>query len=316
MTKAFSTFRPFLAEHPDPKYPMKWPKLASPKYDGIRIFIHPTLGPVTRSLKPLPNKRIRELLAKLPAGLDGELLIGNPDDRRAFSKTGTLRAHDDIPEEHVVFMTFDYSPPENVELTYKERYRQMVIMHSTHELIMQELSSAIRLYWEPTPYKQIDDEVALWAFYDECLAKGYEGAILRDPQGHYKFGRSTAKEQNMLKMKPFLDAEAVVIGFEPLMENQNEATIDALGLQKRSSHKAGKVAQEMVGKLLVRGINGQFKGVEFKVGSGFNDEMRDHMFRDFAQYNGSLLTYTYQPHGSVDKPRCPIFKGWRMKEDL
>src|SRR5690606_28483163 len=47
-----------------------------------------------------------------------------------------------------------------------------------------------------------------------CLARGYEGVMLRDPDGPYKFGRSTLREGTLLKLKRFEDAEAVVIGFE------------------------------------------------------------------------------------------------------
>ncbi|KKL60017.1 hypothetical protein LCGC14_2209470, partial [marine sediment metagenome] len=41
---------------------VEWPVLCSPKIDGIRCLIHPELGPVTRSFKPLPNEHVRERL--------------------------------------------------------------------------------------------------------------------------------------------------------------------------------------------------------------------------------------------------------------
>ena len=58
---------------------VEWPVLASPKIDGIRCLIHPTLGPVTRTFKPIPNVYIRTMLERIAKGsyLDGELVAVN-----------------------------------------------------------------------------------------------------------------------------------------------------------------------------------------------------------------------------------------------
>ena len=45
------------------------------------------------------------------------------------------------------------------------------------------------------------------------LKDGYEGLMLRDPNGVYKFGRSTVKENILLKVKDFMDDEAEIISF-------------------------------------------------------------------------------------------------------
>ena len=59
---------------------------------------------------------------------------------------------------------------------------------------------------------------------DKFLDAGFEGVMLRDPDGTYKFGRASVKENILLKVKKFLDAEGIVVGFKEKMSNQNEAT--------------------------------------------------------------------------------------------
>jgi DNA ligase-1 len=44
-------------------------------------------------------------------------------------------------------------------------------------------------------------------YFDEIIAKGGEGVMLREPQSLYKAGRS----QSLRKFKPFLDTEVKVI---------------------------------------------------------------------------------------------------------
>jgi DNA ligase-1 len=53
-----------------------WPVLASPKLHGIRCLIHPELGPVSRTWKPIANIHIRTMLAQHwdRTYLDGELV--------------------------------------------------------------------------------------------------------------------------------------------------------------------------------------------------------------------------------------------------
>jgi len=67
----------------------------------------------------------------------------------------------------------------------------------------------------------INSAEELDAFEAACLRDGFEGVMLRSPSGRYKFGRSTLKENLLLKLKRFEDAEAQIIGFEELSHNAN-----------------------------------------------------------------------------------------------
>src|SRR5437899_138139 len=93
-----------------------------------------------------------------------------------------------------------------------------------------------------------------------CIAdcRGFEGVMLRKPDGPYKFGRSTVREGYLMKVKRFTQEEAVVVGYEEQETNLNEATKDALGHTKRSSHKAGKRPAGVLGALRVSNGHGEF----------------------------------------------------------
>ena len=101
---------------------------------------------------------------------------------------------------------------------------------------------------------------------------GGEGIMLRQTGSFYEHKRSNT----LLKVKTFVDAEATVIG-----------------------HKNGTGrCHGMMGALLVRGDN----DIEFKIGSGFNDQQRMN-----PPKKGARVTYKYQELSNSGKPRFPIF---------
>jgi DNA ligase-1 len=151
--------------------------------------------------------------------------------------------------------------------------------------------------------------------------------MIRSTAGPYKFGRSTEKEGWLLKLKRFEDSEAVVLGCYELMHNANEATKDELGHTKRSSHKANKQGRGTLGGLHVRDLK---TGVEFDIGTGFDDALRAELW-SLHQLNvalqvpakfsagavvGRVAKYKFFPTGSKDKPRFPVFLGFRDSIDM
>ncbi len=299
-------FGPILAatisSEDDYKY-IEYPINASPKIDGIRILCSPTLGPVSRSLKPIPNEFLRNHLSdKRLKNLDGELTVGfNPYADKIFNQTqSAYLSHDWIG--NFTFNVFDHFGSSTIGCPYGLRYNDA-------EVAVQNFDRAagfcfIRMHHHTTVYNREELDAAEAV----ALAHGAEGLILRNPHGIYKHGRSTLKQANMFKLKRFADGEARVYGWEPLEHNTNEAFVDALGHQKRSSHKAGMVVnRNLMGKLLVEGITEPWMGVKFAIGSGFDLDEREEPER----YMGKVITYKYLPIGSIDKPRHGIFKGVR-----
>lgn len=281
---------------------VQWPVLASPKIDGIRCIIHPTLGPVTRTLKPIPNNYIRDFLSvAMFRYLDGEIVVGeDPYIHGIFNATqsAVMSAGGTPKFRYLVFDTI----PDGLNCPFHTRTtiaREIVERANVPEV----------QYLVHDPILGPQD---LAEYEEEWVSRGAEGVMLRHPHGKYKFNRSTLKEGILLKVKRFVDDEAVIIGYEPLYRNENEATRDARGFQKRSSHLAGMVEDDTrIGKFHLRGITGKWKDVTFHCGSGLTDTQRVEYRGKIDSLIGKVVSYKYQPHGAQDKPRAPIFKGLR-----
>ena len=286
-------FKPLLAVEADlPK--LKFPVLASYKLDGIRCVIHPELGPVTRKLKPIPNVGLRAKLAALPPGFDGELICGiaNMPNVMQATTSAVMGRHADFSD--VCYFAFDYwlSP----EVPFNQRLDQLV-------------QRCLGTPAVPLHHAMIYDMEELRRLEEQAASAGYEGLMLRDPAGCYKFGRSTQREGILLKVKRFADMEGVVVDFEERMHNDNALEKDALGHAKRSTAKAGKAPAGTLGAVVLE-IDG-WKTGRVPVGTGFTDEQRLHIWQNRADYMGKVVTFKYQPSGSKDAPRFPIFKAWR-----
>lgn len=293
-------FRPMLAGKAK-VVDIRFPVLASPKIDGIRCLMRNRTAQ-TRSLKPIPNKHTRDLLEKLaPAGCDGELIVGhsmagdfNETQSAIMSKEG---------EPKVMYCVFDsiLTP----EIPYGKRWASFLRSHFSREI--KEISGEGFLSVVPVPQKVINSQLELEAYYANVLNRGFEGVMVRSAKGTYKYGRSTVAEGGLLKLKPFEDAEATVIDVHELMINCNPTELDNLGLSKRSSKSAHKRPGNTMGSLTVKAINGNFAGVEFDLGSGFTQSLRDHIWQRKEHYIGKTLKFKYQDIGSVDRPRIPVF---------
>lgn len=300
-----ATIRPNLAakfnNEQDPSVELaklSYPLLASPKIDGIR-WMKPYNEPVmSRSWKPLPNKRLQEFMNNAFSFLDGEVIVGDdPTAPKLFneSQSTIMTAEDQRPFSIWVFD--DWS-----ELGAPFKHRTEAAEHTVQELRRQ---GCMRVnYVEHKVVKNVDEVLE---YEQAAIEAGYEGAMLRNPSSPYKFGRSTLKEQGLIKLKRFADDEAEIIGFEPLERNTNPQVRDSFGLAKRSSHREGKVADNLLGRLLVR----HQRYGDFAIGSGFDVDTRIKIWQDQEAYKGRRVTFKYQSHGTLDKPRMPIYKGLR-----
>lgn len=282
---------------------IRFPVLASPKIDGIRcvtIDDVPSPGqssvPMTRSLKYIPNRHTFREVAKLPPGLDGELVTGSFHD----TTSGVMSYQGTPVFRYLCFDLFQYQG----QLLRKEEYQYRVKM-------LKELIDNLEVpYLEMLPQTQIASLDALQAYEALQIELGHEGVCFRSLNSPYKFGRSTFAEQWLVKLKRFEDAEAVVIDFEELYSNQNAPEQSELGYQERSSKQEGLVPMGILGALVVR----REDGVEFKIGTGFSREDRALIWVNRSKYSSATVTYKHQPFGQKDKPRIPVFKG--LRKDL
>ena len=287
------TFRPLLAEKADLST-LTFPLIASPKIDGIRCLIHPDHGPVSRKIKAIPNAYIREKLSGSDlAYLDGEIVTYSEDGKIDEFNTVQSKVMREDGEPSFIFHVFDcFKRPQN---PYTDRLADMIDIASYKSFV------AIHTYQF---IHSLDELARLETTFIDI--EGWEGVMLRRPDGPYKFGRSTAKEQTLLKVKRFEDSEAIVTGTIERMHNANEAKKDALGRTERSTAKENLVPTDSLGALSV-----EWNGVSFELGTGFTEQQRQDFWRDRESIIGKTVTFKFQGVGSQGAPRFPVFLGFR-----
>jgi DNA ligase 1 len=302
--------KPMLASPAPALEKVRYPVYTSPKYDGIRaLVVNGVL--VSRNLKPIPNRAVQERFGRPEyEGFDGELICGDPTAPDVFSKTtSAVMSREEHETAYVKFYVFDewrrdFTPFYMSAVTLTNRLARYISASGTK-------SGLVRV-----PITVCNNPAEVTEQQEIALNAGYEGIMLNDPDGAYKFGRSTAKEGALLKLKVFEDAEAVVVGVEEQMRNDNVATTDALGRTKRTTHKANKHGKDTLGALLVRGLNGRYEGAEFSIGSGLDDALRAELWRAGSAVFGRIVKYKYFPSGTKDAPRFPVFISFRDKRDM
>ncbi len=296
------SFKPMLAPPDLPDFKtLRYPVIASPKLDGIRCVL-PLGKALSRSLKPIPNPGLRALLEarRMCDGLDGELMLPGS----TFQETTSAVMGRSVEPEVTASITFNVFDHVHDDAKFQIRYARAAAQ-----------VAMVKPYWpniELVPHTIIRDENELVLYEAEILAKGYEGVMLRDPNGPYKFGRGTMKEGWLLKVKRFEDAEATIVGFEQMMVNENEAQTNELGRTKRSSAKAGLVPFPALGAFILERPD----GVRFNCGSGMNDGQKAEFWVRREKLRGALVRYKHQPHGAKDAPRSPVFLGIRDVRDM
>lgn len=124
----------------------------------------------------------------------------------------------------------------------------------------------------PVEQFRVSDHADLMAHLETIVAAGGEGLMLHRDDAHYRAGRS----DDLIKVKPYLDAEARVI-----------------------AHLPGKGKYEgMMGALLVEEPSGQ----RFRLGTGFSDAERRS-----PPPIGSLVTFKYHGRTRNGLPRFASF---------
>lgn len=280
---------------------LKFPVLVSPKLDGVRCGIYRSGGVVramSRTAKLIPNRFIQQYLACTALlGFDGELIVGSPSAPDVYTKTVSGVMSEDSESDFALYI-FDYHTLPDV--AFEKRLRLV------HRNAPPPLTRVI-----PLRHVAVNSLEELLEYEHECLTLGYEGIMIRDPEGLYKYGRSTVREGGLLKLKRFEDSEAVILDVIELLHNHNPKELNELGGTKRSSAKAGKVRSGLLGAFRVRDVHTK---VEFEIGTGFTLKQRQDFFTEDLE--GAVVKYKYLPVGVKDKPRHPVFLGFRDLIDL
>jgi DNA ligase-1 len=227
----------------------------SEKYDGLRAWWDgQKLWTRQGNLIHAPNY----FLAELPRDvvLDGELWIGHGK----FEETASV-VRSDTPDDRwkqVRYMVFD-APKAKGGFEQRMEFLRATVSRESRVVTV-------------VAQERCRGAAQLLAERDRIVREGAEGLMLRQPGSAYEPGRSPT----LLKVKPYDDAEATVIGHEP---------------------GKGKYARKL-GALRVRTDNGR----EFSVGTGFTDADRES-----PPPIGTVITYRFQGLTAKGVPRFPSY---------
>ena len=188
--------------------------------------------------------------------MDGELWAGRGQFNHAQSTTAQTQP-DDAAWRKMRFMVFDLpAAPGNFD-------QRLPVLQSTVRTINQSWVQAVE-------QRKLTSEAELKQWLNQVVKDGGEGLMLHKGSALYRSGRS----DDLLKLKPFDDAEARVIGYKP-----------------------GRGQWEgMTGSLLVQSPEGK----QFALGSGLSAELRKN-----PPALDSWVTYRYQ--GLHEKSGLPRF---------
>lgn len=196
--------------------------------------------------------------------LDGELWMG----RKMFQKaSGAVRKLIGDDDEWLKMECVIFDAPEHGG-TFEERYKWLT---SNPALSM---ASGVRVLQQV----KCKSPAHMEEFYQQILAAGGEGIMLRKSGSLYESGKSTT----CLKVKPFFDDECVVTGYT-----------------KGKGKHVGRIGA----------LECTWKGVEFEVGGGLTDKQRES-----PPAIGAKITFRYTELTDAGVPRFPRFVAVRDYE--
>lgn len=279
---------------------LRYPVIATRKVDGVRglRFNHTLLS---RSLKKIPNKVIQEMATILPGGFDVEIC----NDSLPYNENESIIMSEE--HEHSALMQF-HVLDWYVEGGYLSRLQDI----------------AIAMIDLPQSHVRFDNGV--WCVNADQLMRYFllvevedgEGICFRTPDSLYvqkksKENRSTLIEQTLVKLSRFIREEAIIVGFEEQMCNTNPDGFDAFGKIKRSKAIGGMKGKGTLGALVCSIGADVCTGrlCEIRIATGLTDQQRYNIWTHKKDFFGKTIVFKHKPYGKKNKPRSPIFVGFR-----
>jgi len=323
------TFKPQLCPNDEINLnDLSYPLLASTKLDGCRLLIH-NGELLTRSLKPLKNKQLREKFQKIADFtkeeeiiLDGEcyahgipfqfivscFMTQDYDDIKAIKKwTNLCQEHDYFISrqemlDKLKFYCFDCLDDGMLNDCYfSARYKAMLeYTKKFPELIV------------PVIHKEINNSDELSNYFEEAVNRVYEGLILRNPNGLYKYGRCRISEQNSYKVKPWVTIDSKIIGIvqATVVNDDVEKTVTELGFSRTSKKQGDRHLINKANAFIV-----DYEGKELHIPIAMTDEQKLYIWEHQNEYIGKFVEYKFMKIGMKENglPRIP--KMLRMRFD-
>lgn len=241
-----------------------------PKYDGLRCIAEVANGRVTllsrNGLEFTSSDHLKPQLLELAQGgsyfFDGELVSGN------FNESSSAVRRKAQQNDSTSFFIFDVLTPEEwknpVTPLYSRRH-QLELLFNKRDF----------LHLSPTPVYSVDNEEEALRRYNQFRDLGYEGGMVKNTRGLYRFG----KHKDWMKLKAVEDVDLPVL---ELIQGE------------------GKY-HGMLGAVIVN-----FKGKRVNVGSGFSDEERQLFWDNPELIKRKVIEIQYHeitPDGSLRHPR-------------
>jgi DNA ligase 1 len=189
-----------------------------------------------------------------PIALDGELWLG-PGQFEATAAIVRDHSPNDAGWRRIQFLVFDMPAP---DMAFEER-----------RSVLWALLVQLGVPWvKPVAHHKLADAAALQTRLQQVISAGGEGLMLHRGDAPYRAGRS----DDLLKLKPNLDADALVVGYLP---------------------GKGKYAG-MLGALIVERPD----GLRFSLGTGLSDAQRRN-----PPPLGTRITYGFEGVTARGVPR-------------
>lgn len=196
-----------------------------------------------------------------------------------------------------------------IQKRVKQNHIETVKDHWTFELVQQFLANRLtkencwRVKQNPLPLRHVDAVEKLNEILDFLVTDGAEGVMLRKPTSLYELRRS----HNLLKHKPFNDAEGVVVGYTSGRET---------GRGSKHLGRIGALVLDFGGKRLeLSGLTDEERGF---LASDMRDYAVGHPGQDMPQHFqgqcfkiGQVVTFKYRELSDDGVPKEARY--WRKR---
>lgn len=263
---------------------------ASPKFNGYRalaichyghVVLHSRNGLEYENFTSIVNT-LEKLCQDSSFILDGEVMS---DDFNKMQQTA-MSAVSGKTVGDIRYHVFGWVPvgewaSKQFKMPTGLRLRALNEFFARHEFTLSQEKNVVEV--EHKLIYSVDDALA---FEKECLAAGYEGAMLL-PNIPYYVGK---KSNKLLKLKTFQSMECLILDvYEG--QGKNAGRMGGLNLKQENGHLCD-------------------------LGSGFSDEDRDYIWNNKDEFIGRVVECSYQeltPHGVM---QFPTFIRFRNDKDL
>lgn len=251
-------FLPMLAKD-GTKVKITYPCYGQPKLDGVRCMANTDGSLMSRGGKDYDVAHITEKIkaADVPYVLDGELYIPSTplQDIVSFVKKPKEGS------EKIQYWIYDMYVP---DIIWEERMKLLATLE-VYGISLVEVPSVL-----------INSEEEMKAFHDKCVEEGFEGVILRHPEGKYELNK---RSRYLIKYKEMKDSEYKIID---VIEGKGKFVGCAIFVCENPD------------------------GPNFNVTPKGNMKQKREWFQDRENLIGKHLTVQYQALTKANVPQFPV----------